>query len=44
MTLLLAEVEIKAGRHQFNQYFISNHKGVYVQFKAADLLDTQLMD
>jgi hypothetical protein len=40
----MAEVAIKAGHHQFNQNFISDHKGVYVQFKADDLFDTDLMD
>jgi hypothetical protein len=40
----MAEVAIKAGHHQFNQHFISDHKGVYVQFKADDLFDTDLMD
>ena len=40
----LVEVAIKAGHHQFNQYFISDRKGVYVQFKADDLFDTDMMD
>ena len=40
----LAEVAVKVGYHQFNQHMISDHKGVYVQFKAYDLFDTDLMD
>ena len=44
MTLAFAEVEIKAGYFQFHQYYISDYKGLYVKFKAADLFDTQLMD
>ena len=44
MTSALAEVAIKAGHHLFHQHFVSDHKGVYVHFKAADLFDTQFMD
>ena len=36
----LAEVALKAGHHQFHQHFISDHKGVYIQFRADDLCDT----
>ena len=44
VTPALAEVALKAGHHQFHQHFISDHKGVYIQFRAHDLFDTQLMD
>ena len=43
-TLVLVEVSLKTGHHQFHQYFILDHKGVYIQFRAQDLFDTQLMD
>ena len=40
----LAEIAIKAGHHQFHQYMVSDHKGVYVHFRAEDLFDTETMD
>ena len=40
----LTKVAVKAGHYQFNQHFISDHKGVYAQFKADDLFNTYLMD
>ena len=35
---------IKAGHHQFNQHFISDHKGVYINFNAKDLFDNAKID
>jgi len=40
----LAELTVKVGHHQFNQYFISNHKGVYLQFQANNIFDTATMN
>jgi len=41
----LAEVAIKAGHHNFNQRFISNHKGMYTHLKkAGDIFGTATMD
>ena len=40
----LAEMAVKAGHHNFNQHFISDHKGIYIQFKAGDLFETSTMD
>ena len=40
----LAEIALKAGHHQFHQYFITDHKGVYIRFRAQDLFDTHSMD
>ena len=40
----LAELAVKAGHHQFNQHFISDHKGIYLQFHAKDIFDTATMD
>ena len=40
----LAEIAIKAGHHQFYQYMVSDHKGVYVHFRADDLFDTDTVD
>ena len=40
----LAEVAVKAGHHTYHQHFISDHKGLYIQFKASDLFDTATMD
>ena len=40
----LAEIAIKEGHHQFHQYMVSDHKGVYVHFRAEDLFDTETMD
>ena len=40
----LAEVALKAGHHQFHQHFISDHNGVYLQFRASDFFDIELMD
>ena len=40
----LAEVAVKAGHYNYNQHFISDHKGLYIQFKAGDLFDTATMD
>jgi len=44
VTPTLAESPLKARHHQFHQYFITNHKGVYLQFHAGDLFDTSTMD
>ena len=40
----LAEIAVKAGHHQFNQHFISDHKGGYLQFYVKDIFDTSTMD
>ena len=40
----MATIAIKAGHHQFHQHFISDHKGVYIHFKANDLFDNQKID
>ena len=40
----LAELAIKADHHQFHQHVVSDHKGVYVHFRAEDLFDTDTMD
>ena len=40
----LAEVAFKAGHHNYNQHFVSDHKGLYIQFKVSDLFDTATMD
>ena len=40
----LAEVALKAGHHQFHQHFTTDHKGVYLRFRADDLFATELMD
>ena len=40
----LAGVAVKAGHHNFNQHFVSDHKGIFIQFKAADIFDTSTMD
>ena len=40
----LAEIAIKAGHHQFHQFMVSDHKGVYVHFRVEDLFDTETMD
>ena len=42
--LTLAEVAVKVGHHNFNQHFISDHKGLHTQFKADDIFDTAAMD
>ena len=44
ITSALAAISVKAGHHQFDQHFISYHKGVYLQFMASDLFDTEQMD
>jgi len=44
VTPSLAEVALKAGHHQFHQHFITDHKGVFIQFRAQDLSDTQFID
>ena len=40
----LAEIAIKAGHHNFHQHLVSDHKGVYVHFRADDLLATETID
>ena len=40
----LAELALKAGHHQYHQHFISDHKGVYIQFNAGDIFDTATVD
>ena len=44
ISLTLAEVAVKAGHHNFNQHLISDHKGLYKQFKTGDIFDTATMD
>ena len=44
LSLSLADIAVKAGHHQFDQYLVSDHKGIYVHFRASDLFDTQEMD
>jgi len=44
ISLTLTEVAVKAGHHTFNQYFISDHKVLYIQFKMGDIFDTATMD
>ena len=44
ISLTLAGLAVKAGRHHFNQHFISDHKVIYIQFKAADISDTATID
>lgn len=34
----------KAEHHQYNQHFISDHKGAYTQFKSGDIFDTAAVD
>ena len=36
----LANIAIRAGHHQFHQYVISDHKGVYVHFRTSELFGT----
>ena len=38
-TPALAEISIKTGHHRFHQHIISDHKGVYLHFRASDLFD-----
>ena len=40
----LVELPVKAEHHHFNHQFISDHNGIYIQFKAADIFDTATMD
>jgi len=40
----LAEVTVKAGHHNFNQNFISDHKDLYIQFNAGDIFDMAAID
>ena len=40
----LAELVVKAGHHHFNEHFISDHKGIYIQFKEVDIFDIATMD
>ena len=40
----LAEVAVKAGHHNYHQHFISDHKGLYIQFHSSDLFDIATMD
>ena len=40
----LAEIALKAGHHPFHQYFISDHKGIYIQFQAKDFFDDPTVD
>ena len=44
ITLTLAETALKVGHHQYYQHFITDHKGVYIQFRASDLFDTDKVD
>ena len=40
----LSELAVKSGYQHLNHHFISDHKGIYIQFKAADIFDTATMD
>ena len=40
----LVEVVVKAGHHNYNQHFVSDHKGLYTQVEASDFFDTATMD
>ena len=40
----LSSMIVKAGHHQLDQYFISDHKGVYLQLLAHKLFDSAEMD
>ena len=40
----LVEIAIKAGHHNFHQHLVSDHKGVYVHFRAEDLFATETID
>ena len=40
----LMAMAIKAGHRQFDQYFISEHTGVYLQFQAGDIFNSKTMD
>ena len=40
----LADKAIKAGHHQFHQYFVTDHKGVYIHFKVKDLFEEEKID
>ena len=35
---------VKVGHHQFDQHFVSDHKGVYIQFVAGEFFDTKYID
>ena len=39
----LADVAVKAGHHNYYQHFISDHKGIYIQFNTSYLFDTATM-
>ena len=39
ITPALTAMAVKAGHHQFDQHFVSDHKGVYIKFRAGDLFD-----
>ena len=40
----LAEMAVKAGHHNFHQHFISDHKCIYIQFKAGGIFEASTMD
>ena len=40
----LAEIALKAGHHPIHQHFISDHKGIYIQFQAKDFFDDPSID
>ena len=40
----LSLMAVKAGHHQLYQHFVSDYKGVYLQFLAWDLFNSKLMD
>ena len=44
ITPALLAMAVKAGYHQFDQHFVSDHKGVYLQFLTEDLFERKLMD
>lgn len=44
MTQDLIEIALKAGHHQFCQHFISDHKGIYIHFKASSLFNQAQTD
>ena len=41
LSAALSELAVKLGHHQFDQYFISDHKGLFVHFRAGDLFDNR---
>ena len=40
----ISHMVVKVGHRQFDQHFVSDHKGIYVQFMATDLFDNHEID